>query len=153
MSQDKLIWGNYTWKFFHTLAEKVDSEKFLNIKDDLINIVLETCNYLPCPDCSEHAVRVLKQAYLQKIESKDDFKQFLRQFHNIVNIKLEKECVSKEKLDNMYKDENLNLLLNKLVNSYLIIRTSDRMMSYNFQKKIYLRKLVNNLNRLKDNFN
>ena len=153
MSQDKLIWGNFTWKFFQTSAEKVDPDKFLNIREYLINIVLDTCYYLPCPDCSEHAVKVLKKAYLQKIQNKDDFKQFLRQFHNIINIKLEKKCVSKEELDNMYRNENLNILLNQLVNSYLIIRTSERMMNYNFHKKNYLKKLVNNFNTLKDNFN
>lgn len=153
MVENKLLWGNLTWRFFHTLADKVDENKFINIRRDLINIVLNICNNLPCPDCSEHAGKLLKKAYIEKIVNKNDFKEFLRQFHNIVNIKLEKKCVSKKELDDLYKNENLYVILNKLVYTYLSIKTSERMMNYNFQKKLYLRKLVADINRLKDNFN
>lgn len=152
MSDDKLLWGNITWKFFHTLAEKVKEDKFFYIKDELINLVVNTCANLPCPDCSEHANSVLKRAYLQKIHTKDDFKQFLRQFHNIVNIKLNKNLVSKDELDDLYKNTNLDLLLKRLVNSFLIIKTSERLMNHNFNKKKNLRKLVFTINNLRSNF-
>ena len=152
MSQDSLLWGNITWNFFHTLAEKVKEDKFFNIKDELINLVVNTCSNLPCPDCSEHAKGLLKRAYLDRIQTKDDFKQFLRQFHNIVNIKLDKILLSKDELYDLYKDKNLDLLLKQLVNSFLLIKTSERLMNHNFNKKKNLRKLVFTFNNLRSNF-
>ena len=79
-------WGTITWIFFHTLAEKIKDEHFENNKEFFINIIIKTCNHLPCPDCSEHATKVLSQAYLNNIKTKKHFVEFLRQFHNIVNI-------------------------------------------------------------------
>ena len=85
------IWGTITWLFFHTLAEKIHENKFEKVKVDVINIIILVCNNLPCPDCSNHATEVLKKAYISNIQSKKHLIEFLRQFHNIVNIKIGKQ--------------------------------------------------------------
>ena len=100
------IWGTYTWIFFHTLAEKIKEEHFESNRKDFINIIIKTCNHLPCPDCSEHATSTLKKANLENIKTKKHFIEFLRQFHNIVNIKINKKEMSEESIINLYMDNN-----------------------------------------------
>ena len=56
------VWGALTWKLFHTLAEKVDENKFLENKDKLVKIIIDTCKHLPCPDCSKDALNILEKA-------------------------------------------------------------------------------------------
>lgn len=145
----KKEWGNITWKFFHTLAEKIDENHFSDIKDKLINIILNTCSNLPCPDCSEHATNILKRSYIKNINNKNHFIEFLRQFHNIVNIKLEKKEVKKEEIVEMYKNENISKIFNQFIYYYKNIRTSERMMSNNFHRNLYLKNLVNDINQIR----
>ena len=143
------IWGTITWLFFHTLAEKIDENKFEKVKVDVINIIILVCNNLPCPDCSNHATEVLKKAYISNIQSKKHLIEFLRQFHNIVNIKIGKQEFSKEEIKEKYKNNNLLLLFNNIINIYKSIKTSNRLMSYNLQRNINLNKLFLLINNIK----
>ena len=93
MNDKELLWGHYTWLLFHTLAEKIKEEEFLNEKDTLIFYIKNICQVLPCPDCSSHATHLLKFYRYNVIKTKDDFKKFLFEFHNIVN---EKRKIKKE---------------------------------------------------------
>tara|TARA_B100001093_G_C26291073_1_gene785280 strand:- start:85 stop:540 length:456 start_codon:yes stop_codon:yes gene_type:complete len=143
------LWGTITWLFFHTLAEKIDENKFEKVKVDVINIIILVCNNLPCPDCSNHATEVLKKAYISNIQSKKHLIEFLRQFHNIVNIKIGKQEFTKEEIKEKYKNNNLLLLLNNMINVYKSIKTSNRLMSYNLQRNINLNKLFLLMNNIK----
>ena len=83
-------WGKHTWIFIHTLAAKIAANHFSKVKNKIISLILNICKNLPCPACSQHADIVLKQAYITNISTKSHLIEFLRQFHNIVNIKLHK---------------------------------------------------------------
>ena len=135
------IWGTYTWIFFHTLAEKIKEEEFENNKSLFINIIIKTCNHLPCPECSEHATSVLKQAYLNNIKTKKHFIEFLRQFHNIVNIKTNKSELIRSDIVDMYKNNNLSIIFINMVKIYKSIRGSERLMTYNFHRDKFLQEL------------
>lgn len=85
-------WGKYTWIFFHCLAEKIKPDLFMKIKYKLIEWIKMICYILPCPYCSEHATQLLERyKYYNKITTKDDFKNFLFTFHNMVNKKIDKK--------------------------------------------------------------
>lgn len=146
---DSKFWGTITWIFFHTLAEKIKDEEFENNKEIFINIIIKTCNHLPCPDCSQHASNVLRHAFLNNIKTKKHFIEFLRQFHNIVNIKINKQELSREGIKNLYKDNNLSLVLINLINTYRSIKTSERLMMYNFYRDKFLRELNSDMQNIK----
>tara|TARA_Y100001980_G_C14513990_1_gene289359 strand:+ start:385 stop:840 length:456 start_codon:yes stop_codon:yes gene_type:complete len=143
-------WGSITWIFLHTLAEKIKENEFEKIRIDVINIIILICNNLPCPDCAKHASEVLKVAYLSNIKSKKHLIEFLRQFHNIVNIKLKKNEFTREDIKDKYKNNNLLLLFNNMINVYKSIKTSERLMTYNMQRNKNLNKVISNINNIKD---
>ena len=111
-------WGNITWILFHSLAEKVSDDKFHEVRNTLIEIVRGICSHLPCPDCSNDATLILKQAYFENIKTKEHFIEFLRQFHNIVNIKLKKKQMNYEEVSIMYKQKNMTSVIHNFFNIY-----------------------------------
>ena len=86
----KKEWGNITWILFHSIAECIQEDNFQLVKQPIIELITIICSNLPCPDCSQHATSLLKQSLIQNISCKLHLKEFLRQFHNKVNIRLNK---------------------------------------------------------------
>ena len=101
------IWGPPVWTFFHTLAENINEEGFSNIKFSLFSFIKRICNYLPCPDCSHHAIHFLAKVNINKIVTKNDFKNMLYVFHNSVNKRKRKTLFNHANLEK-YKRYNNN---------------------------------------------
>tara|TARA_Y100000992_G_scaffold135643_1_gene89698 strand:+ start:687 stop:1142 length:456 start_codon:yes stop_codon:yes gene_type:complete len=138
--KNDMEWGYYTWLLFHTLAEKIKDEEFEKEKNNLIYFVKNICSVLPCPECSSHAIHLLKYYNYNHIRSKDDFKKFIFEFHNIVN-KRKKFKIQDISVLNMYK----NAILYKIVYAW----------NYYFNVKGINTKLLTenmNRNRVKKNF-
>ena len=143
-------WGNITWKFFHTLAAQIKEDKFSEIRDKLIDIVIQTCSHLPCPDCTDHASnKVLKRAYIKNIKTKTHFIEFLRQLHNIVNIKLYKKTYTMEEIKNMYTDVNLYVTTNQFLKIYSKQHYNIRLITHNMHRQKFIQLLIDNLNSIK----
>ena len=106
-----LLWGQSTWFLFHTLAEKVKDEEFSTIKLELIGCIKNISSNLPCPSCREHATKLLAIQNYDQIKTKDDFKKFIFDFHNVVNKNSNKKIESIEILDK-YKLANLINIVN-----------------------------------------
>ena len=83
-------WGPCTWFLFHTLAEKIKEERFMELKPGLIDIIKNICSNLPCPDCKQHATAKIKTLNDKAINNKDSLKKALLLFHNEVNKRLNK---------------------------------------------------------------
>uniref|UniRef100_A0A6C0JJE7 thiol oxidase n=1 Tax=viral metagenome TaxID=1070528 RepID=A0A6C0JJE7_9ZZZZ len=83
--KSKMLWGEPTWFLFHTLAQKVKDEYFLEIKNELIGNIFSICYNLPCPKCQAHASEYVKKVNINSIKTKDDLKNFLFKFHNDVS--------------------------------------------------------------------
>lgn len=148
---DSSTWGKITWTFFHTLAEKVDEDKFLEVKKNLIDIIFGICKNLPCPICANSATSILKQAYLNNIKTKQHFIEFLRQFHNIVNIKLSKPQFSRENLQNLYSKNNMNIVSDRFINIFKSKIFNINLITHSMHKDIYIKELIKNLNSIKNN--
>lgn len=85
INENKIKWGEATWFLLHTLSYKIKSEAFLQIKEDILQIIYTICTNLPCPTCSNHAKEYLDTNKLFLINSKDGLQKFLYTFHNVVN--------------------------------------------------------------------
>jgi len=78
-------WGPCTWYLFHTLAEKIKEEYFSEHKNELISLFVNICSNLPCPECAHHAGYQMSKLKSQNITTKQQLKEILYSFHNIVN--------------------------------------------------------------------
>ena len=143
------IWGNTTWLFFHTLVETMDETKFDALKPLIINIIKDTCEHLPCPYCAADATKILAQAYTQNIKKKSHLVEFVRQFHNIVNVKLGNKTLTMVEAKNLhYATRRVLPIVNNLVQIYSIKHGMLKMMSYTMHKQAFLKRLVLNINNL-----
>jgi hypothetical protein len=59
------VWGPPIWILFHTLAEKINESDYSRIGLELYGYIRQICNYLPCPDCSQHATRFLSTVKIE----------------------------------------------------------------------------------------
>ena len=111
-TKKKMSWGQPTWLFFHTLAEKVKDESFPIVYKELLNTIYSICVNLPCPECAGHAKTYLDSNRFLAITSKQQLKQFLFQFHNVANEKKNTPLMKPDELDVKYSLANTkNIIL------------------------------------------
>lgn len=113
---NKMLWGAPVWFMLHTIADKVLDEKFQEIRVDLLNIVYIIVTNLPCPICSDHAKEHFKSVNFNNIQTKEDFKYLLFDFHNLVNTRKQYPLFSYDELNAKYsKAITINILQNFMV--------------------------------------
>jgi hypothetical protein len=81
----QMKWGEPTWYFLHTIAEKIKPESFDATKTELFEIIRTVCRTLPCPDCARHATEYMDKINFYNIRTKTDLQKMLWGFHNEVN--------------------------------------------------------------------
>lgn len=132
---EKHLWGPAIWYFFHGIAEKINKDKFEEQKDNLFRIMYIVCDNLPCPDCSEHAVKELKKINYKNINTKEIYKELLLEFHNRVNRRLKKTEFTKEDLDKKYSTINLQAMMHNFYIAYNTNVYNERLLQNSFKKK------------------
>lgn len=100
-------WGPPTWLFLHTLAEKVKESSFPLMSQQLIKMIVQICNNLPCPECTTHAKEFWMNVNANNIKTKKDLINLLFIFHNSVN---KRKRMPPFKYDNLVKYQNLKLI-------------------------------------------
>jgi Erv1 / Alr family len=131
------IWGPPIWTFFHTLAEKINDDSFQMVFPILFNFIKRICRVLPCPECSEHATRFLSKINPEGVRNKNDFRNIMWIFHNIVNKRKNKLAFDPSLLSLKYGN-------NGLVDSYngfvAVFHTKGNMqlLAETFQRKLVL---------------
>ena len=152
MSVSKEIWGNNIWFLFHTIAYKIKENEFLNCKNDLIFIFKNICNNLPCPECSNDATNIINKINFDNINTKEDFKLLLFNFHNYINKKLNKPEFDINLLDIKYSKANID----NIYNNFFIIFSSNsnipQLMSVSFRRQEIFPNIKNKLLELKKKF-
>jgi Erv1 / Alr family len=98
----KMIWGEPTWFLLHTLAEKVIDEKFQEVRKGLLDIIYTIATNLPCPNCSVHAKGYLDGVNFNSIQTKEQLKLMLFDFHNFVNKRKQFEVYQLNDLSSKY---------------------------------------------------
>ena len=111
-------WGEPCWTLFHVLAEKARPESFSHIRNELIDIiVLIACN-LPCPNCSGHASQYLKRVNLNAIQTQDQLRYFLFEFHNSVNVRKHVSPYAFENVSSRYSLVNTGEVIHRFMYFY-----------------------------------
>jgi hypothetical protein len=132
----EMLWGEPTWFLFHTLAEKIKEEEFLNLRFELLGYIKKICGNLPCPTCAQHASKYLNGINFNTIQSKKDLQFMLFSFHNDINKNKNYELFNFNDLHEKYSSA---VTVNIVKNFF-----------YHFSKKQYnVRMAVDNLHRHK----
>ena len=145
MSFSKEIWGSSVWNLFHTIAHKIKEDKFIFHKSNIIYIIENICNTLPCPDCSKDATAMLKKVDFAQINSKADFKLLMFNFHNAINTKLKKPLFDFNELDNKYSRANIDAIYNNLNIIYTSNSNVPQLMSSSFHRHHLFPKIKDTL--------
>lgn len=103
---NKIKWGRPTWRFFHVIAHKIKPEYFKQVRKDMLDTIYSICSTLPCPVCSEHAKQYMNAINFNAIQTKEDLKDLLHNFHNAVNIRKNYAPFNREELDATYDQFN-----------------------------------------------
>ena len=111
----QMIWGEPTWFFLHTIAEKVKPQSFAIVRVDLLKHIYNVCTNLPCPYCAKHAKMHLDSINFNRISSKDELKMMLYTFHNIVNVKKNYPIFPIDELDAKYSLANTRKIFTHFV--------------------------------------
>jgi len=142
-------WGNISWILIHSLAQKISEDNFINSKEILIKIIFDICSNLPCPDCREHAIKLLKSSNINKISNKKELILFLCEFHNIINKKLKKPIKNVEEVEKQYSKAILNTIVITFFKIYNNVNYNEKMLTDSFRRKLFLKKLLEDLKKIK----
>jgi hypothetical protein len=133
--KDTMLWGAPTWYFFHTLAAKIKPEQFEEHKLQILQMISNICNNLPCPSCTEHAKQYIQKMNANSITCKKDLMQFLFVFHNTVNERKRKTVFSYDDLIEKYKKANLINITNTFLYYFKMEHHAVRMIADGMHRK------------------
>lgn len=111
-------WGEPTWFFFHTIAEKVKPESFPIVRGELLNLCFSVCVNLPCSICANHAKEYMTKINYLSVNTKEEFKSLFYNFHNTVNARKNYQQFPRELLDEKYASANTINILHNFVKHY-----------------------------------
>jgi hypothetical protein len=130
----KMKWGEPTWYLLHCLAEKVKEEVFTSIRIDLLNLIFTICSNLPCPDCANHASEYLKNINYLNIQTKQQLKNMLYNFHNTVNAKKRMPIFPRHELEVKYINMNFIQVIHTFMVHFEDKHKSIRMIANDFHR-------------------
>ena len=142
----KMSWGEPTWFFFHTLAEKIGDEHFTKVKSDLLNFIFLISSNLPCPICSVHAIDYLKTNNFYNISTKEQLIIFLFNFHNDVNQRKNYPLYDYNNLKEKYSNAKIINIINYFLLHFKNNSKSNKMISEDFHRNRIILKLKNWIN-------
>jgi len=142
----KKEWGNEVWLLFKTLAEKIKIDSPPSELMALVSHITSICNNLPCPDCQQHASRVMAQVNKQEITaSKTALIDFLWRFHNEVNRRTKTAVYPKEALDK-YKTSNTGNVIKQFIQIMNKTSNNQKTMLNGFHRNLYMKKFIEYIN-------
>jgi hypothetical protein len=144
--ENKMPWGEPTWYLLHTLAEKVKEQDFQHIKRSFVRFIILLCNNLPCPECSQHAGKYLSGINFNAIETKEQLKTLLWNFHNIVNKKKGYPFFPLEDL-NKYNRANTSNIISNFFYFYTRKNYSMKVGPHTFHKELATKEMRRWLNQ------
>ena len=131
----KSVWGPATWKVIHCLSFKSNKNIKTNELNDLKNIISQIMANLPCPYCASHAISYLSSTNFKSIKNINDLITYLFNFHNNVNMRLNKPTITLDEHNKIYTEMNLVNTMQNFIDIYKKNTNSVTMMLYNFHRK------------------
>ena len=141
-------WASPTWMLFHTLAEKIKYEYYNETKEELIELIISISCNLPCPQCSSHSKEYFKKIKKNKniADKKEDLIKLLYDFHNNVNIRLNKPVFNFENI-HTYKNSNTIQVVNTFINRYTISNNRSHLFHRALTAKHIIMNMINWFNK------
>lgn len=130
-------WGPPVWTLFHTLAEKINPDKFSVLSPQLFFFIKRICASLPCPECSQHAVTFLGKVNFSNIKTKTDLQNILYIFHNIVNKRKNKAVFNRDIVSAQYAGNNMINVYNKFISVYQT-KGNLKLLADSFQRRLVI---------------
>ena len=130
-------WGPPIWTFFHTLAEKVNEDQFPLVFPPLFDFIKRICRVLPCPDCSQHATTFLSKVNPAGVRTKNDFRNIMCIFHNVVNRRKNKPTFDPNNLASTYGNIGPIIAYNGFVAAFQT-KGNMKLLADTFQRKLVL---------------
>tara|TARA_Y100000389_G_scaffold204442_1_gene257007 strand:- start:30934 stop:31392 length:459 start_codon:yes stop_codon:yes gene_type:complete len=139
----KAEWGPIIWNLLHCITLKIKDEHFDKEKSNLIEMIQNVCNNLPCPMCASSAIKILKTRKISSVQNKNQLIIFIFFLHNEVNKKTKKRIAKKEIVD-IYKTKNFINILNDYYNlmNYRL-KYNERLMYMIHRRKSFINKYRN----------
>jgi hypothetical protein len=132
----KSVWGPNVWSIIHTMAEQITDTAYQHIGNQLFYNIYKICSVLPCPECSTHAIKFLSKINVSSLKNKNDLKNMLYVFHNIVNSRNNKPIFHSNNLE-IYKNKNLINVYNNFI-SVFNTRGNMKLLAESFQRQIVI---------------
>ena len=129
----KKEWGQATWYLFHTLAEKIDEEYYIKNKAEFFSIILLICRNLPCPDCAMHSSEILGRLNIETIKTREELIKFFFDFHNHVNIRVNKIIYKKEELV-LYSKANIGNIIQNFLDKFFVRFYNEKLLMQSFNR-------------------
>ena len=70
-------WAPQTWNFFHTFAAKISDTFYQQNKEQCLQIIKLTCQSLPCPECTKHAIQFMNTVNSKNVKNKEELIEML----------------------------------------------------------------------------
>ena len=128
------VWGPPTWILFHTLIAKLTDDGFNTIGLQLFSYIKRICNNLPCPDCAQHATQFLSRVNMATIKTKDELRNTMYIFHNMVNKRKNKPMYHVNDLEK-YKSNNSIERYNNFI-AHFKTKGNMKLLADSFQRKL-----------------
>jgi len=125
----KSIWGPNAWKHFHFVALAYPEYPTANDKTNYYNFYLYFGKTLPCENCIDHYQETFKKIPI-KLDNKATLLNWTIDFHNAVNLELNKKIYSYEEAINLINNNfnnNLNNESNQMIEGFSPIKPTNNM--------------------------
>ena len=137
----EMLWGEPTWYFFHTIAEKIKENHFNQLKKELFDHIKAICNNLPCPDCANHATAYMNKVNFDAIRNKEQLKMLFFKFHNEVNANKNYELFEYTDLHDKYSSAITINIIRNFFYHFSQKQFNVRLDTSNYQRRILLKEL------------
>jgi hypothetical protein len=138
----KNVWGPPTWRLLHCMCLKITDILTPPQLQDLKNIIERLVSNLPCPMCSGHAIAYFKSNRFQQVQTIQQLRTFLFQFHNSVNARIQKILLTYEEHLLVYRYMNMETVVQNMFDVYQNMNSTNvTMMLYSFHRKTVLHEL------------
>ena len=125
-------WGPFIWYLIHIITFYIPNDEFFIINKKIYLSFFRALNsIIPCPICRSHLNKMIKTNNLDKCNSKEDIINWTIKIHNLVNQRLKKKQINKEKSNELYKDINIQKIFQGI-----------DILTYNFQQKMPLKQYI-----------
>jgi hypothetical protein len=146
-------WGPSCWYLIHSLATKVKEDNFNGVKDSIWSIIFEICRNLPCPECREHATKLMSTANKNLIlSSKRNLELYLFDFHNSVNKRKAYRTFTIQEYDELYGRANMMGIIGNFVSVFNVSTRNNKQLLDTLHRQLFIKRFIKWIDEKKECF-